>query len=115
MAIIIIGQNLVYLGIGLYYHINNEYISQQLCINRNNPQLHCNGRCYLSKQLKKAEAGENKSSQIIKEKYEMIAFYSHDGQPSLMPGLLFVSCTGNYVNCQLPPIPRFVPDQPPQA
>jgi len=64
---------MINIGIGVYYHVNKEYISKQLCENRNNPQMHCNGHCYLSKQLKKAEEGEKQSSQIIKEKEEIIA------------------------------------------
>lgn len=36
--------------------------------------MHCNGKCYLSKQLKKAEEGEQKQSQkILKEKEEVIS------------------------------------------
>lgn len=36
--------------------------------------MHCNGRCYLSKQLKKAEEGEQKQTQNIqKEKEEIIS------------------------------------------
>jgi hypothetical protein len=61
-------------GIGVYYHLNKQYISRQLCENRNNPKIHCNGHCYLSKQLKKAEQGENKSAaSIVKEKDEIIS------------------------------------------
>jgi hypothetical protein len=72
LAIILLSQNLVYTAIGLYCHINKEYIEHQLCENRSNPQLHCNGKCYLSRQLKKAEAGESKSAMMIKEKNEQI-------------------------------------------
>lgn len=73
LSLTIISQSLVYVGIGIYYHVNKQYISQQLCENRNNPQMHCNGHCYLSKQLKKAEEGETKSARIIKEKDEIIS------------------------------------------
>jgi hypothetical protein len=60
-------------GIGVYYHLNKAYISHQLCENRNNASMHCNGHCYLSKQLKKAEEKENKSTRTIKEKEELIS------------------------------------------
>ena len=73
LAFSIISQNLVNVAIGIYYHVNKEYISKQLCENRNNPQIHCNGHCYLSKQLQKAEHGEKQSAQLIKEKEELIA------------------------------------------
>ncbi len=35
------------------YAVNYEYISQVLCINKNNPDLHCNGKCYVSKEIAK--------------------------------------------------------------
>lgn len=61
-------------GIGVYYHLNKAYITQKLCENKSNPKLHCNGHCYLSKQLKKVEEGEQKQTQNIqKEKEEIIS------------------------------------------
>ena len=36
------------------YHINKEVITSKFCVNKNKPKLKCNGKCYLSKQLKKA-------------------------------------------------------------
>ncbi len=73
LAVVIISQTLVNVGIGVYYHFNKAYITQQLCENKNKPSMHCNGHCYLSKQLKKAEEGESKSTQIMKEKEEIIS------------------------------------------
>lgn len=90
LAFSIISQNLVNVAIGIYYHVNKEYITQQLCENRNNPQIHCNGHCYLSKQLQKAEKGEKQSAQLIKEKEELIA-----NRLESMPGQYFPSYTIN--------------------
>lgn len=33
------------------YRINQTYVANNLCINKNNPQLRCDGKCYLSKQI----------------------------------------------------------------
>ena len=73
LAILILSQTLVNVSLGVYYHFNKTYIAQQLCENKTNPKLHCNGHCYLTKQLKKAEEGENKSTQALKEKEEIIS------------------------------------------
>lgn len=35
------------------YAVNYDYISEVLCINKDNTELHCNGKCYLRKQLSK--------------------------------------------------------------
>jgi hypothetical protein len=61
-------------GVGLYFHLNKQFIVQQLCENRDKPEMHCNGKCYLTKQLHKAEkAQSNAGSQIIKVQEEVIA------------------------------------------
>lgn len=33
------------------YEINKEYIANNLCENRNKPEMHCNGKCHLRKQI----------------------------------------------------------------
>jgi hypothetical protein len=36
------------------YAINYDYISKVLCINKDKPELKCNGKCHLMKELAKA-------------------------------------------------------------
>jgi len=87
LALVILSQVFVNVGIGVYYHLNKAYITQKLCENKNNPEIHCNGHCYLTKQLKKAEEGEQKQAQkILKEKEEIIS-----NQLKTLPGKYFPS------------------------
>ena len=46
----------------LNYIINYSYISQELCENKNQPQLNCNGKCHLKKELAKASESNSSSS-----------------------------------------------------
>ena len=46
----------VYLG----FEANQNYIAKALCENRDKPQLHCEGKCYLMKKLKQAQDKEQK-------------------------------------------------------
>ncbi|HBR10689.1 hypothetical protein HX13_20015 [Chryseobacterium sp. P1-3] len=48
------------------YAVNYEYISTTLCINKTKPELHCNGKCYLSKEL--AKSSQEDSSPLSKTK-----------------------------------------------
>lgn len=74
LLVTVLLQASLHVGIAVYFHFNKTYITSKLCENRSNPELKCNGRCYLTKQLKKAEEGERKHTQnIIKEKEEVIA------------------------------------------
>lgn len=37
------------------FHMNQREITRLECVNKNRPEMHCNGKCYLAKQLQKAE------------------------------------------------------------
>lgn len=43
----------------LNYYLNQDYIAKFLCINKDKPALHCNGKCYLMKQLEKQSKEKN--------------------------------------------------------
>ena len=40
------------LGVLAAYRVNRDYIARVLCVNRDHPAMHCNGHCYLARQLK---------------------------------------------------------------
>ena len=57
------------------YEINKEYISKNLCENKEKPTSTCNGKCHLAKELKKQDKKENSTPNSQKEKYELQLFY----------------------------------------
>jgi hypothetical protein len=46
----------------LDYILNYNYIAKVLCVNKAKPQMHCNGKCHLMKELAKAAEKEKSSS-----------------------------------------------------
>lgn len=44
------------------YAINYDYISQVLCINKEKPEMHCNGKCHLMQELAKASEEDKSAS-----------------------------------------------------
>jgi hypothetical protein len=42
----------------LEYAVNYEYIATKLCVNKAKPELACNGKCHLMKELAKASESE---------------------------------------------------------
>lgn len=44
------------------YVMNYDYISKVLCVNKEIPKMHCNGKCHLMKELAKASENEKPSS-----------------------------------------------------
>ena len=59
------------------YVLNYDYISKELCENKDRPELACNGKCYLMQAL--AEASEQESQQkkeTSAKKIEIPLFYA---------------------------------------
>ena len=54
----------------LDYHYNQNYIVENYCINKALPKKHCKGKCYLKKQLEKADdrSSTNNAGQRIEIK-----------------------------------------------
>jgi len=44
-------QSMAFLVINAEFSINRNYITSALCINRNKPDMHCDGKCFLKKEL----------------------------------------------------------------
>lgn len=63
-------QCFVKLGIVIWYECNKDYVAKNLCENRDHPERKCCGKCYLRKQLKKADEGSSKGH-TIPDKWNM--------------------------------------------
>ena len=57
------------------YFFNKSYIARVLCINKEKPQTHCNGKCYLTKQLNQQEKQDQQTPVPKWEKFDMQPFY----------------------------------------
>ena len=68
-----------------WFMVNRNYIAQELCINRDKPELTCNGKCVLTLQLKASAKSEDKQVTHGVEKVARQAVdYRHksmDGRP----------------------------------
>lgn len=63
------------LGLFVCYQLNKEYIAKVLCINRDKPQMRCQGRCYLAKKIKAQEEQERKAAaNSMKAAQELVLF-----------------------------------------
>ena len=80
--------NLTKVGVLIDFKINQDFIAEVLCINKKKPASTCNGKCYLSEQLKKAEQQEEKRAPTSKnERLEVLYCFSKDSSNlSYFPG-----------------------------
>lgn len=58
----------------LDYQVHKERITELFCVNKNKPELRCNGKCHLAKQLRNASGAESKApaAGFAKTKYEVV-------------------------------------------
>ena len=69
------------LGIVASWWLNRDYVARVLCINRDKPQLHCNGKCHLAKQLRAVDKAEQKQPVGGKQVFQDITLFCPDVQP----------------------------------
>jgi hypothetical protein len=56
------------------FFLNRSYIAKNLCVNRDKPMMHCNGKCYLSKKLKDQEK-QDQSPVSKTERFDVQPFF----------------------------------------
>lgn len=59
----------------MHFKLNQQAIIKQFCINKSKPELQCNGKCYLSKELQETENSD--SEKIISAKNFDLTFNSN--------------------------------------
>jgi hypothetical protein len=71
----------------LEYHLNKEFISQKLCVNKAKPKLHCNGKCQMMKRLAEEEKqiSTNTTNHTSKIKIQEVLFSIETVQPGDLP------------------------------
>src|SRR4051794_3308230 len=69
-------QCILKLSIVAWYECNKSYIAQHLCENRDKPQMKCCGKCYLKKQLARADNSNREGKPLAEHlsKIEIPAF-----------------------------------------
>lgn len=61
----------------LEYFVNYDYIVKELCVNKAKPELHCNGKCHLAKELAKASDTDSTNAtdkKVVAQQYEVVYF-----------------------------------------
>lgn len=75
------------------YQINKEYIAKVLCVNKSKPKMHCNGKCHLKKELKKAEKKERSPANPLNEKNEIQLFSQSTSTIDLFSSVILTTNT----------------------
>ncbi len=58
----IMAKDITSLSWNIWYVANKAYVAKELCVNKAKPQLKCNGKCHLARQLQKLEEPQPKKA-----------------------------------------------------
>ena len=64
------------------YAVNYQFISTQLCKNKSKPELGCNGKCYVKKEVLKSS--ENQSAKTLKIQITAVDFFVMNDEVDFM-------------------------------
>jgi len=69
-------QFLMKLGILTYFQLNQAYIIEMFCVNKEKPEMHCDGQCFLAKKLQAAEDSDHdaEGTRTANQKIDMPIF-----------------------------------------
>ncbi len=70
------------------FNLKKDFIIQMFCINKDKPQLKCDGQCFLKRQIEEQHSEEK--SKMVKETNRSVYFYSEKIEPFRM---VFLSLT----------------------
>ena len=104
------------LGIVANWWLNRDYVARVLCINRDKPALHCNGKCHLAKQLRAADAAEQQQPWGGKQAFQEITLFCAPVVPlRVLPPPTFGGAASTYATLRVPAYnwDRPGPDHPP--
>ncbi len=77
LVLLVSWQTLAKLGVFVWFLGNQSYIATTLCVNRDKPEMHCNGKCVLMQRLKAVEEERREAQERplrIIEKLELSHF-----------------------------------------
>jgi len=74
------------LSVMTWYQVNQGYISEVLCENRDLPEMHCDGKCVLAQKLKQANQQEKQKGNPSIPEIELVIspfIFSHSSEGAM--------------------------------
>ena len=97
------------------FYANRTEITARYCVNKSRPLLHCDGKCYFAKQLKKQEERQSKSAGPLKERLDMLPTAFGGWQPRVVTSWAAPVSYPATAAAAVPAGPGGAIDQPPRS
>ena len=86
-----VARPMYYVGQVAYHEINLDYIIENFCINKEKPELKCNGKCHLAKQLQVVSKNDKNSDIVVNISASFYPIYFSEYQNVLFKTPFFIN------------------------
>ncbi|WP_346883479.1 hypothetical protein [uncultured Algibacter sp.] len=89
------------MGCVAYFELNIDYIIETYCINKEKPELKCNGKCHLATQLAKTSQDSSKGNtylSLIYETFVPVYFQDYKSPDLFLDTSAIMAPNWSYVN-----------------
>jgi hypothetical protein len=90
VAVTVVLQSLSLLYVECGYNLNKAYVSKVLCVNRDKPQMHCDGKCFLKKELNR-NADDQRNDQHSTASVSLLLFFEQLTDKFIFPAADVIS------------------------
>jgi hypothetical protein len=70
------------------FQLNRDYIATHLCVNRNRPWLHCNGKCYFMRKIKQEQDKEKSQERQSQKNFFQDALFGQKADTKFYTSVL---------------------------
>lgn len=79
------------------FELNRAAITDLFCINKDNPEMHCDGNCFLEKQIKADKKGHENTPKTAPDFINLIFTLSENIEYSIVPNFTEVKHQFSYI------------------
>ncbi|WP_186755330.1 hypothetical protein [Echinicola salinicaeni] len=78
LSMVIVLNSMIFSVIQMDYAINKEYITENFCVNKERPEMNCDGKCFLAEKLKAAQEQKEQQPGAIDFSRDFGIYIIHD-------------------------------------
>jgi hypothetical protein len=94
------------------FELNKDYIAAHLCVNRNKPWLHCNGKCYFMRKIKQEQQKEKNAERQTQKNLFQDALFGQKAETRFYTQLLQeIQAPNRRIILPIADLPIFQPPQ----
>ena len=112
LIIVLLSANFSTLFLFAGFELNRDYVAANLCVNRNKPWLHCNGKCYFMRKIKQEQEKEKSQEHQSQKNFFQDALFGQKVETKFYTQVLQeIPAPNHRINLPVVDLPIYQPPQ----